>query len=78
MLATWQIFLPESTVLEIEANAGVKRKVTDKVRTFWREFKPQYHEWETNNDLQGLIDSDNLRIPKIEKPTKDTAKQREC
>ena len=73
MLGTWQLFLQEKTIEEIEVVTGIKRKITDRVRTFWREFKP-YQPEKSKNDLQDLLDSDNKNFSaKVESSTKRKA-----
>ena len=41
MLATWQMFLKNEEIVVIEAQSQCKRVVTDKVKMFWKEFKPK-------------------------------------
>ena len=53
------MFLTEFEVQEIERAIGVRRYVTDRVRQFWREFKPKSVKW---SKTQQLLDQDNREM----------------
>ena len=60
ILATWQKFVPETLLVQIETETGIKRHVTEKVKQFWREFKPKSEGWKLKT--QSLLDEDNSAL----------------